>query len=33
MVIDEQRMYRVVGHEEPVDGEPPLDHKDSPISF
>jgi hypothetical protein len=28
VIIDEQRTDRVLGREEPVDGEPPLDHED-----
>jgi hypothetical protein len=27
VIIDQQRTDRVPGHEEPVDGEPPLDHE------
>jgi hypothetical protein len=28
MIIDEQGTHRVLGREEPADGEPPLDHED-----
>jgi hypothetical protein len=28
VIIDEQRTHCVLGRQEPVDGEPPLDHED-----